>query len=134
MVNDGEVICLACRRGLNRTDLNCYACGNTKLDRSKVAAFDISMEMKKDASKHLKDIASALGALPIPKIFIPHHFVWEKGINFRCHHHSNVKDASKHLIVKLNELHFNWGRTCNYGMCGNTIVQDSTGVFTWKYL
>jgi len=28
---DGEVKCLACRKALNRTDKNCYACGSTKL-------------------------------------------------------------------------------------------------------
>lgn len=32
----GEVVCLACNRKLNRSDLNCYACGSIKLDRSKL--------------------------------------------------------------------------------------------------
>lgn len=33
---DGEVRCGACRRALNRSDINCYACGSRNLDRSQL--------------------------------------------------------------------------------------------------
>lgn len=101
----GEVVCLSCNRKLNRDDLNCYACGSVKLDRSKLEM--IEPVISTDRTLHRDS----------PSPWYKKWFV-NKHLGILCRGHTRLNDIPVKTYYSAVDFNIDtFGLKCQYASC-----------------